>query len=68
MDGDGQPRWVSQAEAARELGCCVRTLARLRQAGVLRRGLHWHRVGLGARSPVRVNVTAARLVLLIASR
>jgi hypothetical protein len=57
--------WRPLPEAAAMLGCSVSTLWRLRAAGVLGRGVHWHRVGLGRRAPVVVNVSAARLALQI---
>lgn len=65
MDSPYRSEWVPVAVAAKELGCSVRTLQRLRRAGVLRRGVHWHRSGLGRRAPVQVNLPASRLALQV---
>lgn len=66
MDSGGYARqWLPLEQAAEALGVSVRTLYRLRLAGVLQRGVHWHRNGLGRRAPVQVNVGAARLALQV---
>jgi len=55
--------WRSLDDAAQALGCSVSTLYRLRSDGVLKAGVHWHRISTGWRAPLRVNVASCRLAL-----
>ena len=56
--------WLPLRQAADALGVSLSSLYRMRRCGLLLTGVHWHR-GIGRRSPVQVNVTAARLALQV---
>lgn len=56
--------WLPLRRAADALGVSISTLYRMRRDGLLLTGVHWHR-GLGRRSPVQVNISAARLALQV---
>lgn len=66
MNHTYQTEWLPLADAAAHLGVSISTLYRLRQSGHLRRAVHWHRSTPGSRSPVHINVAAARLLLQVA--
>jgi hypothetical protein len=55
--------WQPQAVALQMLGLSRTGLWRLRQAGLVRGGVHTYRTGPGSRSPLWLNVPAVRLAL-----
>ena len=59
--------WISTERAAAELGLSVRTLYRLRRAGVLLAGVHWLTTGTGPRAAVRYNTVACLMRLRVLS-
>lgn len=57
--------WLPLTQAAKELGCSVSSLYRMRRTGLLLPAVHWHRSSMGKRAAVQVNVSAARLRLQV---
>jgi hypothetical protein len=60
-----QSEWLGQREALARLGMSRATLHRLRAGGVIRDGVHVHRIGPGRRAPLRINVPACVLALQV---
>ena len=57
--------WRPQSEALQMLGLSMMGLYRLREAGLIRGGVHYYRTGQGSRAPLLFNVPGCRLALQI---